>query len=788
MRKLLIAIALLLLLHATSAVQAQNAAIKTNANLVEQLLRSRPDLFGEILKIVEKYEVQILYTQIDRDKNNQPSFRSYSYRVNPKEYFYPASTVKFPAAVLALEKINRLGIQNLNKFTSLRIDSAAGGQTIVTHDSSAENNLPSIAHYIKKIFLVSDNDAYNRLYEFLGQRELNESLWKKGFKDIRLIHRLAIARSAEQNRATNPFTFFEKGETVYQQPPAFNPVVFENKLKTTRRGKGYIKGDSLINEPKDFSSNNYFGIATQQNILKAVMFPKAVSTKQRFQLTTDDYQFLYKYMSMLPRECAYPEYDPTEYYESYVKYFMFGDSKRPIPPNIRIFNKVGEAYGYLSDNAYIVDFENKIEFLLTAVIYVNADGIFNDDKYEYDAIGFPFLANLGRVIYEYEKTRPRKYAPNLEKFRLDYSEARKNAYVTIKVVPPSATPSGAKIFIAGNQPALGDWDPGKTALQQQNDSLWTMTQKFPKGLMVEFKITRGSWDTEAIYRAGVVPGNTSFVARVDTTITLRPVTWRDQMSASTALSTSAGITGMVKYFRAVKSPKLRHPRDVIVWLPPSYEKNKTQRYPVLYMHDGQNVIDPRTSFGGHDWRVDEVADSLIRANKMEEIIVVGIYNSPDRAPEYSDSELGRGYIDFVANELKPMIDQIYRTKPDAKNTAVMGSSMGGLSSFLFVWKRADIFSKAGCISSAFLWDDNRILREVRNYSGGKKPIRVYLDDGSEGLEARLKPGYDEMVSLLQEKGYKRGGDLEYFHDESAAHNEPAWAKRIWRPLLFMFGK
>lgn len=785
MRKLCIAI--IIALHLTSTIQAQNAIIKNNANLVEQLLRSRPDWFGEILKNAASYEVQILYTQIDRDKNNKPSFRSYSYRVNSKEYFYPASTVKFPAAVLALEKLNRLGMQNLNKFTSLRIDSAASRQTRVTHDSSAENNRPSIAHYVKKVFLVSDNDAFNRLYEFLGQRELNEGLWKKGFKDVRLVHRLAIARSAEQNRATNPFTFFEKEQIIYQQPLAINPVIFANKLKTTRRGKGFMKGDSLINEPKDFSGNNYFGIATQQNLLKAVMFPEAISAKQRFQLTADDYRFLYKYMSMLPRECAYPEYDPTEYNDSYVKFFIFGDSKQPIAPNIRIFNKVGEAYGYLSDNAYIVDFENKVEFLLTAVIYVNADGIFNDDKYEYDTIGFPFLANLGRVIYDYEKTRPRKHIPNLENFHLDYAEPRKNAYVTIKVVPP-VMPDSAKILIAGNQPAFGDWDPGKIMLQKQNDSLWAMTQKFPKGLFVEFKITRGSWDTEAIYQSGVVPGNTSFVARVDTTITLRPVTWRDLMSAATALSTGSGITGTVKYIRAVKSPKLRHPRDVIVWLPPSYEKSKAQRYPVLYMHDGQNIIDPRTSFGGYDWRVDEVADSLMRAKKMEEIIIVGIYNSPDRAPEYSDSELGRGYIDFVANELKPMIDQTYRTKPEAKNTAIMGSSMGGLSSFLFVWKRPDIFSKAGCLSSAFLWEDDKILKEVKAYAGAKKLIRVYLDDGSEGLEARLKPGYDEMVRLLQAKGYKRGVDLEYFYDEGAVHNESAWAKRIWRPLLFMFGK
>jgi predicted alpha/beta superfamily hydrolase len=766
---------------------AQNPPLKNNSKLVEQLLRSRPDLFGEILKQVEKYQVQILYTQIDRDQTNKPAFRSFSYRLNDKEYFYPASTVKLPAAMLALEKLNQLGIPGLNKYTALRIDSAYSGQTAVTDDSSAGNKLPSIAHYIKKIFLVSDNDAYNRLYEFIGQRELNEALWKKGFKNLKLVHRLSIALSAEENRRTNPFTFYDGDKIIYQQPPGFNPLVFPNKLKTTRRGQGFIRNDSLINEPKDFSRNNYISLANLQGLLKAVMFPEAVKPQQRFLLTEDDYRFLYKYMSMLPHECAYPAYDTTEYYDSYVKFFMFGDSKKPLPPNIRIFNKVGEAYGYLTDNAYIVDFENNIEFLLSAVIYVNADQIFNDDKYEYDAIGLPFLANLGRVVYEYEKTRPRKYPANLEKFKINYFETRKEARINVNLIAPASTPAGARIFIAGNQPSLGNWEPGKIELKQQNDSLWRFVQKFPKGLGVEFKITRGTWDAEAIYQTGVVPSNIAFTVRVDTTITLRPLTWRDQMG-TTAPTTGSGIVGTVKYYRAVKSPKLRHPRDVIVWLPPSYEKNRQKRYPVLYMHDGQNIIDPRTSFGGRDWRVDEVADSLIRVQKMEEIIVVGIYNSPDRAPEYSDSELGRGYVDFVATELKPLIDKTYRTKPEAKNTAVMGSSMGGLISFLFVWWHPEVFSKAGCLSSAFLWDDNKILKAVRNYSGPKKPIRVYLDDGSEGLEARLKPGYDEMVALLQEKGYRPGVDLEYFYDEGASHNEAAWAKRVWRPLMFMFGK
>ena len=269
----------------------------------------------------------------------------------------------------------------------------------------------------------------------------------------------------------------------------------------------------------------------------------------------------------------------------------------------------------------------------------------------------------------------------------------------------------------------------------------------------------------------------------DTSVVLRPISWRDF-----GFRFEGGITGTVKYYRGLKSPALTNARDVIVWLPPSYEKETSKRYPVLYMHDGQNIVDPSTSYAGYDWRVDEVADSLIKASSIDEIIIVGIYNTQDRLPEYSDTPLGKAYADFVVHTLKPMLDSAYRTLPDRKNTAVMGSSMGGLISFLFAWWYPDVFSKAGCLSSAFLVDSNKILTELRAYAGPKKGIRIYLDDGSEGLEARLKPGYDEMVEILKSKGYVKGVDLEYFYDEGAGHNERAWARRVWRPLVFMFGK
>jgi hypothetical protein len=164
-----------------------------------------------------------------------------------------------------------------------------------------------------------------------------------------------------------------------------------------------VRDGKLVEEPFDFSHSNYLSVGTLQGILRNVLFPHAASPGGRFGLTEDDYRFLYAHMSMLPRESAEPAYPDRETYsDSYVKYFLFGDSKAPIPSHIRIFNKVGEAYGYLIDDAYVADFDAGVEFLLTAVIQVNADQIYNDDLYEYEEVGRPFLARLGRAVYEHE--------------------------------------------------------------------------------------------------------------------------------------------------------------------------------------------------------------------------------------------------------------------------------------------------------------------------------------------------------------------------------------------------
>ncbi len=161
-----------------------------------------------------EYEVQILYTQIDRDSLNEPHFTTYNYQVDDRKYFYPASTVKFPSVLLALEKLNHLGIPS---STRMEIDSAYSGQSIVRADSTSWNLEPSVAQYSKKILLVSDNDAFNRLYEFVGQDYFNQRLKEKGYNQSRIHHRLSISLTKEENARTNPMRFYVGDKVVYEQ-------------------------------------------------------------------------------------------------------------------------------------------------------------------------------------------------------------------------------------------------------------------------------------------------------------------------------------------------------------------------------------------------------------------------------------------------------------------------------------------------------------------------------------------------------------------------------------------
>ena len=371
-------------------------------NPLVDLLLDKNDIISKVISEKDKYEVQIIYTRV-MDKDGKKVLKTYTYNEKPKKYFYPASTVKFPAAVLTLEKLNEINISGVNKNSHISIDSTFEGHVSIAKDYRTECGYPNLADYIKQIFIVSDNESFNRLYDFLGQNEINSRLSKRGFNNTKIIHRLSVTRTSRQNMETNQIKFYDGNEElIYTQPARIESSDVSLNLSDLHKGKGFYSGGSLINEPKDFSKNNFFGLRDQHDLLIRVMLPDIFAEEERFNLNNDDYEFLREYMSKLPIQSECPIYDPTEYYDGYVKFFMFGDSKETIPDNIKIYSKSGLAYGYLTDNAYIVDTEKNIEFFISATVHVNENQIYNDDNYEYDEIGLPFLAQLGRIIYDFE--------------------------------------------------------------------------------------------------------------------------------------------------------------------------------------------------------------------------------------------------------------------------------------------------------------------------------------------------------------------------------------------------
>jgi len=385
------------------------------------LLEKYPQYFDSIIKQQKDLNVQIIYSQINRGANGIPGLQHYYYNVNPARYFYPASTVKLPVVLLALQKLNELKGKGINMNTTMLTEAAYSGQTAVFNDPASSDGSPSIAQYIKKILMVSDNDAFNRLYEFLGQDYINKELNRKGYKDVRILHRLDIFLTEEENRHTNPVKFIDgAGKLLYSQDEQINSKTYLPRKDIL--GKAFYKGGELINGPMDFSKKNRISLEDLHNILISIVFPEKVKSSQRFGITEEDRNFVLKYMSQYPSESIYPPYsaDTSSYWPAYCKFLLLGAAKEKPPEHIRVFNKSGDAYGHLIDMAYVADYKNKIEFFVSALIYCNSDGILNDDKYDYATVGLPFMKNLGKVIYDYELKRNYKTKPDLSALTFKY--------------------------------------------------------------------------------------------------------------------------------------------------------------------------------------------------------------------------------------------------------------------------------------------------------------------------------------------------------------------------------
>ena len=385
---------------------------KTDSLLKEILNDIQDSTTKSALSNLDQHRIQIIYTQINRDKKGKPSFTNYHLNVDPDLYFNPASMVKMPLAFLSLEKLQEMNKPGVNKHTRMKYDSSYGRQVAMTNDSSAENSFPSIAHFIKRAFLISENDPYNRMYQFVGQQQTNKKLIEKGYTSIR-ITRQFMGYTEEQNRHTNGIEFIDKiGNTIYSQAPQYNTDSFQFPSPILIGNAHINREDQLVATPFDFTKHNNLSLEDMRKMIQSVVFPNSVDKKNRFNLSEEDRLFLLQYMSQYPSETNYPKYDSELFYDSYVKFF-FSDSSHKIPSHIRVFNKVGWAYGFMTDVSYVIDTKNNIDYMLSATIYVNSDGVVNDSKYDEETVGFPFFDKIGRAIYAYELSRSHQHKPVL---------------------------------------------------------------------------------------------------------------------------------------------------------------------------------------------------------------------------------------------------------------------------------------------------------------------------------------------------------------------------------------
>jgi predicted alpha/beta superfamily hydrolase len=359
-------------------------------------------------------------------------------------------------------------------------------------------------------------------------------------------------------------------------------------------------------------------------------------------------------------------------------------------------------------------------------------------------------------------------------FTFNIIAQKADTFVNIRFVLTSPSLSNdSSVFICGSIPELSDWNPSALKMKNTGDHTWTITIKTEISGPIGYKYTLGSWEKEGTGSDGQPLQN--FIIKVisDTTITDNVPSWLE----GTRRKLYGKITGTVKYHPQMAGKGIPS-RDIIVWLPPDYGVNKNIKYPVLYMQDGQNLFDPLTSSFGVDWQADETCDSLIRNMIIDPLIVVGIYNTKERMTEYVPGTAGTAYMNFVVNVVKPFIDRNYLTLSGKKNTFVGGSSAGGTIAFLIAWNNPSIFSKVLCMSPAFKIQNIDVVKNVSEYSGKKKKLVFYIDNGGKGLEERLQPGIDEMIKALENKGYLKNKDFFWIKSPDAEHNEAAWAKRL----------
>lgn len=372
--------------------------------------------------------------------------------------------------------------------------------------------------------------------------------------------------------------------------------------------------------------------------------------------------------------------------------------------------------------------------------------------------------------------------------------------ITFVITAPLDTDPSSLLYVAGKLPGA-DWRADAIALKHQDSGEWRGSVTAPKGFVLEYKITGGSWETVEKGEQGEEVDNRSVTCDESKLEKVTVLKWRNpptsQPSTKPAEPRASTATGDIRSI-GIHSEILKNDRKISVWCPPGYESSQ-ERYAVLYMHDGQNVFDDATSFAG-EWRADETAAELIAAKKILPIILVGVENmGVSRAYEYTptrDTERADGggaelYARFLLEEVKPYIDSHFRTLPSREHTGVCGSSLGGLVSLFICDRSPEAVGLCGALSPSLWWDSRSLMMKIAQKPLALTRCKVWIDMGTDegsGVEpAANVANAKEIAAIFTRAGMKSGANYQLKIAQGAGHNEAAWASRFGEVLVFLFG-
>jgi hypothetical protein len=376
------------------------AIAEEEGSLIERILRSDERLAPIVAK-AEDYRLQVLLGLVEDGPDGRPKLRQIGFRADA-QYFYPASAVKLFAAVQVFRTL-----AEIRESTGLPIDESTPlvyhplfeDETLEDADpSNVGNGKITVAHEIRKLFLVSDNVAFNRLYELIGPAELNRALIGAGLGSSRIVHRLDEFRSAEDHLRLPRIDLVGDGFRHSLPARTSRPELPPQPPGDLLLGRAHWSDGGIVEGPKDFDEKNRFFLADLQRGLCMTLRGDADCGGRGFQLTEPQRELLREVMGQLPRESANPVYDPEAYPDHWVKFLLPGLRRVVSPERLRVYGKTGRAYGFSVENSYVVDLETGRSFFLAVTLYTNKNGIVGDDEYEYETIADSFLADLGEVV------------------------------------------------------------------------------------------------------------------------------------------------------------------------------------------------------------------------------------------------------------------------------------------------------------------------------------------------------------------------------------------------------